>query len=67
LLDVIGDAVVTAQYYRRYQTKQFFRPFIERAILVRLRVERKKAPDALVIAAEQLFVHVRAILVKFIH
>jgi hypothetical protein len=67
LFDVVGNAVVTAKHYRRNQTKHFLSPFVECTVFISLRVEREKALEAKMIAAEQLFVHVRPIAVEFIH
>lgn len=67
LLDVIRDAVVTPQHYRSDQAKQFFSALVECAIFVRLGIEREESLDAEMIAAEQLFVHVGAITIEFIH
>src|SRR6266851_3330177 len=67
LFDVISNTIVTAKHYRGDQTEEFFSTFVEGAIFVGLRVERKKALEAQMIAPEQLFVHVRPVAVKFIH
>src|SRR4051812_28480639 len=67
LFDVIGDAIVTAQNDRTRQAHQFLRPFVERAIFVSLRVERKKPFDAEMATAEQLLVHLSSIAIKIVH
>lgn len=67
LFDVIRDAVVAAQHYRSDQTEQFFGALVERPIFVGLRVEREESFDAEMIAAQQLFIHVGAVTIEFVH
>jgi hypothetical protein len=67
LFDVISDAIVTAKHNRSHQTQQFFGAFVERTIFISLRIEREKSLDSEMVAAEQLFIHVRTITVEFIH
>ena len=67
LLDVVRDAVVTTQDRRSYESHQLFGFLIERAVFVSLCIEREKTFNAEMSAAEQFFVHLRAISIKFIH
>src|SRR3954462_4065581 len=67
LFDVIGNAIITAQDNRRYQAQQLLRFLVKCALFIRLGIEREKAFDAKMIAAEQLLVHFRPVTIKFIH
>lgn len=64
---MISDAVVAAQDGRSDQAHQLFGLLAERAVFIGLRVEREETLDAEVPAAEQLFVHLSAISIEFIH
>src|SRR5215471_2483514 len=67
LFDVISDAIVASQNDGSRQTHQLFGFFIEGAIFVSLRIERKKPLDAEMAAAEQLLVHLGPIPIKVVH
>src|SRR2546423_3297950 len=67
LFDVISNAIVATQDDRTRQAHQFFCFLVEGAILISLSIERKKSFDAQMAAAEQLFIHLRAMTVKFVH
>src|SRR5437870_4370300 len=67
LFDVIRDTVVATQDDRTRQTHQLFRLLVECAILISLRIERKKSFDPQMSAAEKLFIHLRAITIKIVH
>ena len=67
LLDVISDAVVTAQHRGSNQAHELFCFLVERAVFVSLRVEREEALDTKMSAAQQFFIHRRAISIKFVH
>src|ERR1041385_4879376 len=67
LLDVISDAVVAAKHRGGDESHQLLGALIERAVLVRLRVECKESFDAQMVATKQFLVHRRAIAVKLIH
>src|SRR5688572_15574415 len=67
LFDVIGNAIITAEYCRSHETEQLFGPFIERAVFVGLRIEREKTFDAEMIAAKKFLVHRSAITIEFVH
>src|SRR5579885_109972 len=67
LLDVVRDAVVAAQDGRGRESYQLLRLLVERALFISLRVEREESFDAEVAAAEQTFVHLRAVAVEFVH
>ena len=67
LFDVVGNAVVTPENDRSDQAEEFLRSFVERAVFVGLRVQSEEALDSQVIAAQQLFVHLGSISVKFVH
>src|SRR2546423_14075550 len=67
LFEVISDAIITTQDDRRSQSHQLLCPFVERAVFIRLRVEGKESLNSEVIAAQQLFIHCRAIVIKVVH
>jgi hypothetical protein len=64
---MVGDAIIAAKHGRGDQAKQLLGSFVECAILVSLRVQRKEPFDPEVVAAKQLFIHFRAVSVEFIH
>src|SRR5262245_11503536 len=67
LFDVISDASVTTQNDRARQAHQLLRFLIQRAVFVRLGVEREKPLDAEVPGSQQLLVHLSAIAIKIVH
>jgi len=67
LFNVISNAVVTPENDGSDQTKQFLGSFVERAVFIGLAVQSEEAFDSQVIAAQQLFVHLGSISVKFVH
>jgi len=67
LFDVIGDAIVTSQNDRAGQSHQLFGLLVQRAVFVSLRIQRKETFDAEMAAAQQLLVHLSAIVIKVVH
>src|SRR5688572_16824309 len=67
LLDVISNAIVTTQHCRTHEAHQLFGLLVERAVFVSLRIEREEPLEAEMTAAQQLFIHRRAITIELIH
>src|SRR5215467_3917469 len=67
LLDVISDAVVATQHGGGYETEQLLGSFVECSVFISLRVEGEEALDPQVTAAQEFFIHLRTITIKFIH
>src|SRR3954464_3624331 len=57
LRDVVGDAVVAPKHERGDEAEHLLGLHVERARLVRLRIEREKATHDLVVVAEDALVH----------
>src|SRR4051812_35632652 len=64
--DVIADAIVATQYQGCDQTQQLLGLGRQRAILVRLRVEREEAAHDLVVLFQDALVHALAELHEFV-
>src|SRR4051794_6353373 len=60
LRDVIADAVVAAQHQGCDEAEHFLGLDVERAALIRLRIEREEAAHDLVVEAENALVHALA-------